>query len=157
MRTASTIDTGSARHRSGKPARSGSWAVVSAVLLALAPKCPFCWAAYMSAFGSLGISVRIPYQPWLLPLMAGLLAVNLAALFLRARARRRYGPFALCFLGVIAIAIGKFVLPSGGLLMASGLVAIVAGSLWNAHGRRPGAGARHEPASGSRQTGSSAA
>ena len=120
-----------------KPSRqSGLWAVISAVLLAVAPKCPLCWAAYMSAFGSLGISIQIPYQPWLLPLMAGLLLVNLAALFLRARARRRYGPFGLCLAGVVAIVFGKFVLVSGTPLMALGLAAIIAGSLWSAHGKR---------------------
>ena len=115
----------------------GLWAIISAVLLAVAPKCPLCWAAYMSAFGSLGISIQIPYQPWLLPLMAGLLLVNLAALFLRAR--RRYGPFSLCFSGVAAIVAGKFVLVSGTPLMTLGLAAIVAGSLWSAsaHRKRP--------------------
>jgi len=90
----------------------------------------------MSAFASLGISIEIPYQPWLLPLLTGLLAVNLIALFLRARSRKRYGPFFLCLLGGSAIAIGKFGLESG-ILIAFGLGCLIAGSLWSAAlGRR---------------------
>jgi hypothetical protein len=110
---------------------------VPGFLIAIAPKCPFCWAAYMSAFASLGISVEIPYQPWLIPLLTGLLAVNLIALFLRARSRKRYGPFFLCLFGGSAIAIGKFGLESG-ILIAFGLACLIAGSLWSAAlGRRP--------------------
>ena len=116
--------------------RPGLWAIASAILVAVAPKCPLCWAAYMSAFGSLGISIQIPYQPWLLPLVAGLLLVNLAALLLRARARRRYGPFSLCLAGVAAVIVGKFVLVSGTPFMTLGLAAIISGSLWSAHGKR---------------------
>ena len=85
----------------------------------------------MSAFASLGISVEIPYQPWLLPLLTGLLAVNLIAMFLRARSRNRFGPFSLCLLGGAAVTIGKFGLDSGAVI-ALGLACLIAGSLWNA-------------------------
>ena len=69
-------------------------------------------------------------------LVAGLLLVNLAALLLRARARRRYGPFSLCLAGVAAVIVGKFVLVSGTPFMTLGLAAIISGSLWSAHGKR---------------------
>lgn len=106
-------------------------AIVPGILIAIAPKCPFCWAAYLSAFASLGISVEIPYQPWLLPVLTGLLAVNLIALLLRARGRKRFGAFFLCLLGGAAIVIGKSSFESG-LLIALGLACLIAGSLWNA-------------------------
>ena len=106
-------------------------AILPGFLLAIAPKCPFCWAAYMGALGSMGISVQIPYQPWLLPLLVGLLAVNLAALFLRARSRGRFGPFYLCLLGGAAIIGGKFLLDSSA-AMALGVACILAGSVWSA-------------------------
>lgn len=85
----------------------------------------------MSALGSMGISVQIPYQPWLLPLLMGLLAVNLAALFLRAKSRNRFGPFFLCLLGGSTIVAGKFLIESS-LVMATGVACILAGSLWSA-------------------------
>ncbi|MGI9244776.1 MAG: hypothetical protein ACR2RV_28490 [Verrucomicrobiales bacterium] len=116
--------------------RRGLAAVAPAFLIAIAPKCPLCWAAYMSAFASLGISIEIPYQPWLLPLLTGLLAVNLIAMFLRARSRNRFGPFSLCLLGGAAITIGKFGIDSGAAI-ALGLACLIAGSLWSAAlGRR---------------------
>ncbi|MFT4546991.1 MAG: mercuric ion transport protein [Pseudoalteromonas tetraodonis] len=110
---------------------SSVFGLLPSFMLAIAPKCPFCWAAYMSALGSVGISIQIPYQPWLLPLMAGLLLVNLAALFSRARARGRYGAFLLCLLGGATITSGKFLLESP-MLVALGLGCILAGSLWSA-------------------------
>lgn len=85
----------------------------------------------MSAFGSLGISIQIPYQPWLLPLVLTLLLVNLAALLMRARARGRYGPFLLCLTGGSIIVTGKFLLESNPMIIG-GLACIVTGSLWSA-------------------------
>jgi hypothetical protein len=85
----------------------------------------------MSAFGSLGISIQIPYQPWLLPLMLTLLLVNLAALLMRARARGRYGPFLLCLTGGSLIITGKFLIGSNPMII-TGLGCILAGSLWSA-------------------------
>ena len=111
--------------------RSGLLGVISGILFAVAPKCPLCWAGYISAFGSLGISIQIPYQPWLLPLMAGLLLVNLVALFLRARARGRYSAFCLCLVGGLLIVSGKLVLESTPVVLL-GLASIIAGSLWSA-------------------------
>ena len=91
----------------------------------------------MSALGSMGISVQIPYQPWLLPLLCGLLGVNLIALFLRARNRDSFGPFYLCLTGGSAIVIGKFFTIGSGYLMAGGLACLITGSLWSAAlGRR---------------------
>jgi hypothetical protein len=112
-------------------ARLGLLGILPSILLAIAPKCPFCWAAYMSALGSLGISIQLPFQPWLLPLLTGLLAVNLVALLLRARSRGRFGPFYLCLLGGAIIVGGKFAIESAP-MMALGLACILAGSCWNA-------------------------
>lgn len=107
--------------------------------MAITPKCPVCWAAYLAALGSFGISIQIPYQPWLLPLLTVLLVLNLAAVYLRARTRGQYAPFLLCSLGVIGLAAGKYAADSPAII-AAGLACVIAGSIWNAAiGRRSAA------------------
>lgn len=80
---------------------------IPALLLALLPKCPFCWAAYMSLFSTLGIGT-IPYQPWLLPVMVALLFINLGVLLYSAPHRNGYLPFYLSLAGALVIVICKF-------------------------------------------------
>ncbi|HEY1954549.1 MAG TPA: hypothetical protein VGH28_03040 [Polyangiaceae bacterium] len=77
-------------------ARTASSAIVPGLVLALAPKCPMCVAAWLSVFGvSAGVAVGI--APWLRPLAFALLGVT-AVLTMRAwlRARRRSANLAAC-------------------------------------------------------------
>ena len=53
----------------------GSFASAAAAFL---PKGPMCWAAYLSAFGIAAFE-RIPYSPWLLPILIGFMIVNVAS------------------------------------------------------------------------------
>lgn len=97
--------------------------------IAFFPKCPFCWAAYMSMLGSIGL-VRLPYLPWMLPVLLVLLAIHLV-LMLRQLRERRYGPFACSILGAACILLGRSVAPLGAWLLLPGIGLLVAGSLWN--------------------------
>lgn len=58
--------------------------IVPALVIAVFPKCPFCWAAYLSVLGIAGIE-RIPYSPWLIPAFGILAVINLASSWLRVR------------------------------------------------------------------------
>lgn len=97
--------------------------------IAFFPKCPFCWAAYMSALGSFGLA-RVPYLPWMLPVLLGLLAVHLL-LLLRQLARGRYWPFACSLLGAACILLGRSTwLPTAHWLYV-GIALLATGSLLN--------------------------
>lgn len=78
----------------------------AALGLALFPKCPLCWAGYMSLFGIAGLE-GIPYSPWLQPLLAVVIAINLASVWLRARATGRMMGFMLVSAGALTIVLSK--------------------------------------------------
>jgi len=78
----------------------------AALGLALFPKCPLCWAGYMSLFGIVGLE-GIPYSPWLQPLLAVVIAINLASVWLRARATGRMLGFMLVSAGALTILLSK--------------------------------------------------
>jgi protein SCO1/2 len=74
--------------------------------LALFPKCPFCWAAYLSLFGIAGLE-SIPYSPWLQPVLAILLLSNLTSVWFRARTTGRMIPFYLVTAGALTLIASK--------------------------------------------------
>ncbi|HEX6728810.1 MAG TPA: SCO family protein [Pyrinomonadaceae bacterium] len=78
----------------------------AALGLALFPKCPLCWASYMSLFGIVGLE-GIPYSPWLQPLLAVVIAINLASVWLRARATGRMMGFILVSAGALTLVLSK--------------------------------------------------
>ena len=98
--------------------------------IAFFPKCPLCWAAYMTLFSALGLET-IPYQPWMLPAMIALLFVNIAVLFFRSKKNNRFGPVLFSLAGAFLILIAKFWLNSD-FLVYTGLVLVLTGSAWNA-------------------------
>ena len=100
--------------------------------LALFPKCPLCWAAYMSFFGIAGLG-SIPYAPWLQPVFAVLLLVNLASVWFRARSSGRMTPFYLASAGAIALITSK-VFAGLDPLGTIGVICTLAGSIWSAVG-----------------------
>jgi protein SCO1/2 len=74
--------------------------------IAFFPKCPICWATYMSAFGISSL-VPIPYSPWLQPVLFGVIVLNLAAVGWRGRSTKRMTGFALVAAGALAVVATK--------------------------------------------------
>ncbi|WP_282418687.1 hypothetical protein [Polyangium sp. 15x6] len=97
------------------------------VLIAFFPKCPVCWATYMSMFGSVWLA-RMPYVAWLHPLLVGLSALNLLLLLKRA-SKKGYGTFLLGLAGVAIILGGRSLFPEARWLLFCGIALMVASSL----------------------------
>jgi protein SCO1/2 len=73
-----------------------------AVVTAFFPKCPVCWAAYLSVFGVAGLD-SLPYSPWLLPVFVTLLLVNLVSVRRRSASQGTTVPFWLTAAGAAVI------------------------------------------------------
>ena len=108
--------------------------VLLSVIISFFPKCPFCWAAYMSLFSSVGLA-SVPYMPWLKPVMIGFFAVNFFTLFMIARKRNNFASFGLSMTGAMLIMISTF-LTAPRILIYTGLLLIIASSLWNLFARK---------------------
>ena len=101
--------------------------------LALFPKCPFCWAAYLSLFGIAGLE-SIPYSPWLQPVLAILLLSNLTSVWFRARTTGRMLPFYLVTAGALTIIFSKtFSAPVAASFI--GVLLTLVGSVWSTFSR----------------------
>ena len=97
--------------------------------LALFPKCPLCWAAYMSFFGIAGLG-SIPYSPWLQPVLALLMILNVTAVWFRTRSTGRLMPFYLVLLGALILITAKMFVGFAPAAVA-GVVLTLVGSLWS--------------------------
>ncbi len=95
----------SSKRRWGSKILNTTQQVVFPVLVVFFPKCPFCWAAYLSVFGISGLQ-SIPYSPWLLPLLFGVMVINLGLLYSKAKLRNGLPPFWLSFFGTLVVTIG---------------------------------------------------
>lgn len=110
----------------------GLGAALSALALALLPKCPLCWVGYASAFGIAGLET---FGPWSRPLLAALVILSAGTAWRRARRLRWYLPFAWVALGTLSIVVGGLGLrlePA----ISLGAVAIFAGVVLSAWGPR---------------------
>jgi len=103
--------------------------IVFPLLIAVFPKCPVCWAAYMSAFGIASMK-GIPYSPWLVPLFALGIGINLWILYQARHKRNGLTPFGVSSLGAAALLIGGLWLDlkTG---MYAGILLILLGSILN--------------------------
>ena len=99
------------------------------ILIAFFPKCPVCWAVYMSMFGSLGLA-KLPYMSWLLPVLMAFLGFHLFLLYRKAP-QRGYLPFSISLTGAALIIGGRFFFPFEHWLLFTGMALIVSGSLLN--------------------------
>ena len=108
-------------------ATSSLLGTLASVGLAFFPKCPICWAAYMSVFGIVGLD-RIPYSPWLQPLLAAVMLINLGSVWFRARSTGRMLAFYLASAGAVVLMSSKFV-PGFGKTALVGVGLTLAGSL----------------------------
>jgi mercuric ion transport protein len=103
--------------------------ILPALFLAIVPKCPFCWAAYMTAFASLGLPT-FAFPKWMLPFFAVLLAINLYILGRLAYYQKKYIPLVFNLLGIACIGIGKFIW-NNNLWIWLGVLFILAASIWH--------------------------
>jgi protein SCO1 len=99
---------------------------LASVAVAFFPKCPICWAAYLSMLGVTGLS--LPYSPWLQPVLALLILANIVSVWLRGRATGRMtGPY-LVIAGALSILVSKIATGSPKLALL-GILLTLAGSL----------------------------
>jgi len=103
--------------------------VMLSVLLAFFPKCPMCWAVYMSLLGSFSLS-GLAYPAWLLPVLLSLMALHLALLFRKGR-KEGYLPFLLSLAGTSLMLCGRFFFPRDGWMLLLGLAIVVSASLFH--------------------------
>ena len=75
---------------------------IAAAGVALFPKCPVCWATYMSMFGIAGLS-QLPFPAWLQPVLAMAMLANVASAWFRGWVTGRLAGPLLVSAGVIAI------------------------------------------------------
>ncbi len=117
-------------------------AVVPSVSVSTLPKlaCPACWPAYAGLLTSIGLGFLISVK-YLLPLTAAFLVLALAAMLIRAKNRRGYGPFVLAIFAANGVLLGKFVWDSR-LAVYGAIGLLVIASLWNTRPRRESANDR---------------
>lgn len=111
-----------------KPKIGGVLSVISSILIAFFPKCPICWAIYLSAFGVSSIQ-SIPYSPWLIPLLMLAIAMNLFILYRNARIRNGLVPFYISCFGFLMVGSGYFL--SLQLTSIVGIILIFIGAILN--------------------------
>ena len=114
--------------RVGKTARAIP-SVLLSVVVAFFPKCPGCWAVYMSMFGSIGLA-NLPYMSWLLPVLMCFMAIHLYMLYKKAR-YNTYLPFLLSLAGALIIISGRVFFPLEKWMSITGMICIISGSLIN--------------------------
>jgi len=105
---------------------------LSAVAVALLPKCPACWSVYAGLSSLLGLSIALE-ERYLLPLSCGLLVLSVGALVLQARRGRGHGPWRLAACGAALILLGKFAWDSD-LCTYTGAAGLLYASLWSRRG-----------------------
>lgn len=99
------------------------------ILIAFFPKCPICWAVYMSMFGSIGLA-KLPYLKWMLPVLIIFLGIYLLSLLFNA-SRIGYMPFIINFFGAVTIILSRTFFPSEKWLLLLSITLIITGSLLN--------------------------
>lgn len=109
-RPAVALDAGALAPASRATVERAAWPVASTVAslgFALFPKCPICWATYMSALGIARLTY-VPYSPWMQPALFAVVLVNLASVWRRGRSTRRMTGFYLASAGAMAVVATQF-------------------------------------------------
>jgi hypothetical protein len=99
-----------------------------ALFIAFSPKCPICWAAWLSALGLISAN-SIPYRPWYLYVSIVLITLNIVALFLLNR-NRKLKPLAINLAGALLIIINRFTVNNSFLVILGGVL-LIAGAAWS--------------------------
>jgi mercuric ion transport protein len=103
--------------------------VLLSVLIAFFPKCPLCWAVYMSMFSCLGLS-KLPYMGWLLPVLIGFLGIHLYVIYKKSIQNRHF-IFMLSLLGALVLILGRVCFSSEKWILFTGMGLLISGSLLN--------------------------
>ena len=112
-----------------KPAASGVLSVLLSIAVAFFPKCPLCWASYMSLFGIASLE-SIPYSPWMKPVIVVALSINLFVLYRIARAKSFYLAFFFSCAGATLILLASHTGVTS--LATQGFALTIAGAVFNA-------------------------
>lgn len=109
--------------------------LIGSAVVALAPKCPFCFFAY---FGLVGVATTSGplYRAWLFPLAALWLAFTVAMLFYQRGGQRRFGPALIGVVAGLAIVVGKFVANYPALVYV-GVAVLTTAAVWRTSLVRP--------------------
>ena len=113
----------SSKRRWGSKILNTTHQVVFPILVVFFPKCPFCWAAYLSVFGISGLQ-SIPYSPWLLPVIFSVMVLNLAFLYRKAIVRNGLFPFWISLIGTLLVSLGYIMTYKLASLFGIGLIFI---------------------------------
>lgn len=108
------------------------WATLASLGVAFFPKCPICWAAYLSVFGIAGLN-QIPYSPWLQPILFIVMLINLVSVWLRGWATGRLIGPCLVTAGALVIVLSRMNLGLDKIALW-GVVLTLAGSMLSALG-----------------------
>jgi protein SCO1 len=95
------------RKRSGELLRA-----LPSLALAFLPKCPVCWATYLSALGLAGLE-PVARLTWIQPLLIAAILINVVSVWLRARTTGRMAGACLSMLGALAIIGSRLGAPIG--------------------------------------------
>ena len=110
------------------PGRSAAaLSLLPSFALAFLPKCPFCWATYLSGLGLAGLE-SVARLTWLQPLLIAGILVNVGSAAFRARTTGRMTGVWLTALGALAIIGSRFGVP----VAALGVVLTLVGSMFSA-------------------------
>jgi protein SCO1/2 len=104
--TTSEVPAEPADHPAPRKTVSTVFGTLASLGVAFFPKCPICWAAYLSMFGIAGLE-KIPYATWLQPVLVAVMLINLASVWFRGHSTRRMSAFYLVSAGAVAILVSK--------------------------------------------------
>ncbi|PRY11890.1 hypothetical protein CLV24_10915 [Pontibacter ummariensis] len=103
--------------------------VFMACVIALFPKCPFCFAAYIGVLGIAGLEA-VPYFKWIVYFSIFMQIVLFGLFFYRAHKSKNYLPIYFIIPGCLALLLGKFFINSV-MLIAIGLLLLIVASILN--------------------------
>ena len=117
----------------------GFLSILPTIGTALLPKltCPLCWPAYAAALAALGVNFA-NYTPYLMPIVATLLLVNIAVLAWQAKANGQWGRPLIGLAGAALVWLGKFGMTSDLLVyLGTGTLILAALIPWRPHKTTP--------------------
>jgi hypothetical protein len=120
--------TGRAKHG------STAWLMIGSALLAIAPKCPICFLAYLGVFG-VASTTASQYRAWIPPLTIFSLTLTVSALGFRAHGKHRFAPALMGLIAAVLILVGKFVVENQAVIILA-LAVLMTAAVWRVFNQR---------------------